>query len=168
MKILTKYSILLLITLLTLLTGCSESTQQNTVIQVAAIEASDECHLCGMIISRFPGPKGQIADQSQHIKKFCSTRDMFSYLLDPEHSHNIKNAWVHDMGKVPWQHPTNDYFIDAKSAWYVIGSSQMGVMGPTLASFSEPSTAKSFIAQFGGTLYRFEEITLNILIKMGE
>ena len=34
--------------------------------------------------------------------KFCSTRDMFAFILDPENQHNIQQAFVHDMAVTPW------------------------------------------------------------------
>jgi copper chaperone NosL len=44
-------------------------------------------------------------------------------------------------------------------AWFVIGSSQTGAMGETIGSFSVKTDAEAFIEQYGGKLYRFDEIT---------
>ncbi|MEH6627281.1 MAG: nitrous oxide reductase accessory protein NosL [Motiliproteus sp.] len=148
--------------------GCSEDTAEKLAAQTAVvIESGDECHLCGMIISNFPGPKGQLYERGQNsTMKFCSTRDMFAYLLDPEHQHNIQTAYVHDMAITPWDHPDQETYIDAKKAWYVIGSNKPGAMGPTLGSFSTEANAKAFADLNGGKLYKFDDLTLEMISAM--
>lgn len=146
--------------------ACSEqeSADQAMVRQAVAIEQADECHLCGMIISNFPGPKGEnFSKSSDTVNKFCSTRDLFSFVLQPENKRQVKEIYVHDMSKTPWQRPEDEYFIDAREAWFVIGSEKRGAMGKTLASFAQKSDAEVFIKEFGGQLYRFDEITIDVL-----
>jgi len=131
-----------------------------------AIEKNDECHICGMIIKGFPGPKGQLYKRGNESSlKFCSTRDMFSYLLDPEHQHAIQTVYVHDMAASLWDTPDDAFFIDARTAWYVAGHIRKGAMGPTLASFLDKNVATSFIEQYGGELYRFEDINQAVLLQ---
>ncbi|UTV29446.1 nitrous oxide reductase accessory protein NosL [Photobacterium atrarenae] len=152
--------------LLSLGVACSDQNteQQAMVRQAAAIEQADECHLCGMIISRFPGPKGESYSKStESVSKFCSTRDLFSYILQPENQRQVKEIYVHDMSKTPWQKPEDEYFIDAREAWYVIGSEKKGAMGKTLASFARQEDANSFMAEFGGKVYQFDEISIEML-----
>ncbi len=150
------------------LTACSEDQPQKlSAQQTVAIESGDECHLCGMIITNFPGPKGQLFERGQQrTNKFCSTRDMFTYLLDPEHRHNIQSAFVHDMAITPWASPDEDAYIDARKAWYVIGSTRKGGMGPTLASFSSQADAKAFADIYQGQLYTFDDLTLELISSM--
>lgn len=146
--------------------ACSEqeSAEQAMVRQAVAIEQADECHLCGMIISNFPGPKGEnYSKSSDTVNKFCSTRDLFSFVLQPENKRQVKEIYVHDMSKTPWQHPEDGYFIDAREAWFVIGSEKKGAMGETLASFSKKTDAEVFINEFGGELYSFDDITIDVL-----
>ncbi|MBL4911343.1 MAG: nitrous oxide reductase accessory protein NosL, partial [Alteromonadaceae bacterium] len=65
-----------------LLTSCGESKQEKMLHQAVKIESGDECHLCGMMIGEFGGPKGEIyRKEGGSVKKFCSTRDMLSYYL---------------------------------------------------------------------------------------
>lgn len=85
-----------------ILFGCGESEQQQMVKQAQAIEAADECHVCGMVIKNYPGPKGQAYQKGEeNTVRFCSTRDMFSYLLQPENQRQIEQIFVHDMSKTP-------------------------------------------------------------------
>lgn len=147
------------------LLGCGETADELQLAQHAmAIERSDECHLCGMIINGFPGPKGQLYERNnEQNMTFCSTRDMFSYLLDPEHQHAIQTVYVHDMAASLWDTPNDEFFINARTAWYVAGHSRKGAMGPTLASFSNKEVADTFAKQYGGEIYQFEEITQDLL-----
>ena len=163
---LLNYSMLLIMA--ALLTACSEQATHTTMArQAMAIENGEECHLCGMVINKFPGPKGQLYQRGyQRSKKFCSTRDMFAYLLDPEHKHQVQQAYVHNMAITQWQKPQENTYIDTKAAWYVIGHSQKGAMGPTLATFKQQADAKAFAAEFGGQLYLFEQLTTELVSKM--
>jgi copper chaperone NosL len=159
-----KLSILALVISSISLTACNEDPTEQIINQAVAIEKSDGCHLCGMIIEGFPGPKGQLFNKTSYIShKFCSTRDLFGFLLQPENVRQVKEVYVHDMGKTPWQKPTDEFFINAKDAWFIIGSSKNGAMGETIASFSQQNDAKAFSTEFGGKLYRFSEITIDII-----
>lgn len=146
------------------LSACGQEDNSSPIRQAVAIEHGDECHLCGMLIGNFPGPKGELyLKTDQTVKKFCSTRDLFSFLLDPEYQKQVKEIYVHDMAKSPWQAPQDSHFIDARQAWYVVGSSQTGAMGKTLASFGKQQDANAFAAEFGGQVYPFEQISLSML-----
>lgn len=167
------YKSLAFITVLTVavtsLMSCSDNAEQQQIIHKAvAMESSDECHLCGMLITRFDGPKGEVfrKETGDQVFKFCSTRDMFSYFLDPENKRNVAQMLVHDMSKMPWGSDSIDdkHFIDAKTAWYVTGSEKTGAMGETLASFSKESDAKAFAKEFGGKVISFSDINYDTLM----
>ena len=150
--------------------GCSQPQQsQQQVQQPVAIEAADECHLCGMLVANFGGPKAELfkkgitEQEGKKVHKFCSTRDMFSFYLDPENKRNVTTIYVHDMSKSPWNEPNDSYFIDARTAWYVAGSSQTGAMGKTLASFAKQVDAEQFAQEFGGQVLSFAQIDLSVL-----
>ncbi|MFT6249946.1 MAG: copper chaperone NosL [Cognaticolwellia sp.] len=153
----------------TTLMSCSDKAEQQKMLhQAVAIESADECHLCGMLITRFDGPKGEVfrKETGDQVFKFCSTLDLFSYYLDPEHKRNVAQILVHDMSKMPWGSESIDdkYFIDAKTAWYVTGSEKTGAMGKTLASFSQQSDAQAFAKEFGGKVLSFADINYDVLM----
>ena len=78
----------------TTLMSCSDKAEQQEILhQAVAMESADECHLCGMLITRFDGPKGEVfrKEMGDQVFKFCSTRDLFSYYLDPENTRNVAN-----------------------------------------------------------------------------
>lgn len=153
---------------LIIISACSDnSAQQDVIHKAVAMESSDECHLCGMLITNFDGPKGEVfrKEQGENVFKFCSTRDMFSYYLDPENTRNVSQILVHDMSKMPWGSDSIDdkYFIDAKKAWFVTGSEKTGAMGKTLASFSLQSDAQAFSKEFGGKVLSFKDVNQDSL-----
>ncbi|MEW6990332.1 nitrous oxide reductase accessory protein NosL [Colwelliaceae bacterium 6441] len=169
MKYLSKF--IAVLCMVSLFSACSKNEEgHQTIHQAAAIESADECHLCGMLISHFDGPKGELfrkgiteADGNK-VHKFCSTRDMFSFYLDPENKRNVTTMLVHDMSKSPWNAPNDNYFIDARTAWFVAGSSQTGAMGQTLASFSQKNDAQTFADEFGGKVLTFQQVDLSVLM----
>lgn len=154
-------------TLLALLVGlgllaCSEpETEQKSLVPVA-FHDSDECHVCGMIITDFPGPKGQAVGKDE-VKKFCSAAEMLGWWLQPENHHAQSKLYVHDMGRSHWDTPDDAHLIDAKTAYYVLGTGLKGAMGVVLASFAEQAVAQKIAADTGGRVLRFEEIDLALL-----
>lgn len=151
-----------------ILMGCDKSEEPTKTLTPVAIETGDECHVCGMLITNFPGPKGEAYVRGSGIPlKFCSTRDLFSYMLQPESKVIVAKVYVHDMGATDWNHPANTAFVDARSAWYVADQPLKGAMGPTLASFRTQQDAQAFHVKHGGRLLRIEDITLEILANLG-
>ncbi len=158
---------LFLALLLAALTACSEAPEEQTPATPVAFESGDECHVCGMIIQEFPGPKGQAVEaRSGAVRKFCSTRDMLSWWLEPENQNLRASLFVHDMARSDWQHPDDRHLIDARGAFYVVGSDLQGSMGPTLASFGNQQAAEQLARDQGGRVLRFEEITPATLAEL--
>ncbi|MCW8884306.1 MAG: nitrous oxide reductase accessory protein NosL [Motiliproteus sp.] len=162
---LSKRRFLLLTGSVLLLAGCqSENKAIAKEQRPEVIHPNDACHLCGMTIQNFPGPKGQLYERGNNkCLKFCCTRDMFAYWLDPEHRHNIQGAFVHDMSKTHWQKPSDQLYIDARRAIYVVGHNRKGALGPTLASFSNRDASHEFMKNFGGEVYIFSEISEHLI-----
>jgi len=127
------------------LTGCSDDRQQAVPLSPQAFHSDDECHVCGMVITRFPGPKGQVLDeQAGNVKKFCSVSEMVSWLVQPENRHALDGAWVHDMAQSPWDKPDDSHLVKATDAFYVPDPALQGAMGMSLASFAKRSAAENF------------------------
>ena len=147
------------------ITGCTDAEQQVLAKpDPVHFESGDECHVCGMAISNFPGPKGQaFTEREQNIRKFCSTKDMLAWFLQPENENRDHTLYVHDMAQTQWEHPEDAHLIDAREAFYVAGSSRAGAMGPTLASFATETSANDFAAEYGGQVLAFADITLDHL-----
>ena len=146
---------LLFIFLALTLCACSKPTAP---VVPQAITAKTYCSLDSMVLSGFPGPKAQIHYATGSPDFFGDTMEMFSIYLQPEQKKHITGIFTQDMGKTDWENP-KDNWIDAKQAYYVLGSQKTGSMGPTIASFSLLHDAENFTKQFGGKVLRFEQVT---------
>ena len=144
------------------LAACGDKQEVQQSLDPVAFHESDECHVCGMIIADFPGPKGQAVDKAG-VKKFCSTAEMLGWYLQPENKLLDAKLYVHDMGKSEWAHPSDEHLIDARTAWYVAGTPLKGAMGVSLASFADEQQAQQLAAEHGGRVLRFEEIDHAVL-----
>lgn len=147
------------------LVSCGETKEAPKVnLNAVHIENGDECHLCGMIINQFAGPKGEMFEKGKSsVRKFCSINDLFAYMLQPENLHNTVKVYVHDMAIGTWEDTQEKQLIDAKEAWFVSGHKLQGAMGPSLASFKQQADAEAFIVAQGGDLLTFSDITLERL-----
>lgn len=144
------------------LAGCNEPETAQQALEPVAFHPSDECHVCGMVISDFPGPKGQAVEKGG-VYKFCSTAEMLGWWMQPENRLLDAKLYVHDMGRSAWDSPQDEHLIDATSAYYVAGTSLKGAMGAVLASFAEEAAAQKLAAEQGGRVLRFEEIDQAVL-----
>lgn len=157
-----KYYALLL--LVPLLFGCNKSEATDHVHKAEMIHEHDRCHLCGMVITKYPGPKGQVHLKAEKtVPKFCSVRDMFNFALQSENKRQIDYMMVHDAGKTDWDQPDDGAFIDAKNAFYVYGTTKKAVMGPAVVPFSTRAAAEAFAKEYGGRVLSFDDITLELL-----
>jgi len=157
---------LIAVLITSLLFACSESSGSKISYDPITFEKADECHVCGMAITRFAGPKGQAFEtRSDKVRKFCSTLDLVVWYLQPENKPNIKAIYVHDMGRSPWESPNDEHLISARDAVFVIGSDMQGSMGKTLASFLKETDAAKFAEQHGGELVVFNGLSLELLNK---
>ena len=73
---------------------------------------------------------------------------------------------MQDIGKTSWETPASNW-IDARSAFYVVGSKKRGSMGPTFASFSDEAAARAFADKEGGKVLRFAEVTPDMAVLDG-
>lgn len=134
------------------------SPKEETTATPLPITTGTACSMDGMILADFPGPKGQIHYASGEPDFFCDTTEMFSIYLQPEQQKRITGIFTQDMGKADWEKP-EDHWIDARHAWFVLGSSMTGSMGPTIAAFAEEKAAQDFAGKHGGKVLKFKEVT---------
>lgn len=160
----TAFTLALAFTGVAVLGGCSKS--EPVAVKPIEITRSTTCSLDGMTLMDYPGPKAQMQYDHGNPDFFCDTIEMFSIYLKPEQQQRVRAVFVQDMAKADWNNPAG-HWIDAKTAFYVAGSKRQGSMGPTLASFASEADASAFAAKEGGKVYRFEQITPDMVVLDG-
>jgi len=121
-----------------------------------------KCPVCGMFVSKFPKWASKIETTNGHTHYFDGVKDMMKfYFNSAKYGHNhTKN----EMSKIG----VTDYYslelIDARNAFYIVGSNIYGPMGEELIPFKDEIQAKKFMTDhFGKKLLKFEEIKNEIL-----
>ena len=151
------------------LTGCG---QESKLPPPPPFELTSEAigHYCGMNLLEHVGPKGQviIASGSEPFW-FSSARDALSFTMLPEEAKDIRAIYVSDMGKAKsWDNPGSTNWLDARQAFFVIGSSRQGGMGaPETVPFSERTAAERFVAEYGGRIVKFDEVPRDYVLGSG-
>jgi copper chaperone NosL len=116
---------------------------------------------CGMNLLEHPGPKGQIMlDSRIDPVWFSSARDALSFTMLPEEPKDIRAIYVSDMGKAPnWDEPGAANWVDARKAFFVLGSRIKGGMGADeTVPFSDKPAAEKFANENGGWVMTFTEV----------
>ncbi|MBI5786914.1 MAG: nitrous oxide reductase accessory protein NosL [Rhodocyclales bacterium] len=117
----------------------------------------DACPVCGMLVSKYPNWVATIVYKDGHAHHFDGAKDMFKFWFDPPkyvaaHSREmIASIWV------------TDYYglqrIDARRAYYVVGSDVLGPMGHELVPLASKADAEDFVKEHkGARLLRFEQV----------
>ena len=150
-----------------LLSGCGDKAAEQTSLAPVEIDRSTSCELDGMLLADYPGPKAQIHFAGQDKPSFfCDTVELFSTLLAGEQVRAVQAVYVQDMGKADWNQPQG-HWIDAKTAFYVLGSKRHGSMGPTIGSFAQEADAQKFATEYGGKVLRFGDIKADMVDLSG-
>lgn len=142
------------------LAGCSDNGEIEIPKPVALTEAAIG-HYCGMNVLEHPGPKGQVMlGQIPEPIWFSSARDVVAFTMLPEEAKNISAIYVSDMAKAPsWEEPGAENWIDAREAFYVVGSSVRGGMGAAeTVPFSTEAAAAGFAEKNGGQVVGYADI----------
>lgn len=152
-----------------LFAACEEKTAEAPP-PPQQLTASSTGHYCGMNVLEHSGPKGQIilASQKEPVW-FSSARDAFSFTMLPEEPKDVRAVYVSDMSKAPsWDRPGEANWVDAKQAFFVIGSRIKGGMGAEeTVPFSDKAAAEKFAAEQGGHIVSFDEMPRQYVLGSG-
>jgi copper chaperone NosL len=155
----------LVLAIVVLLAACGEG--KKPVPPPAALTADAIAHFCGMAVADHPGPKAQIfvAGQDKPVW-FTSVHDAVAFTLLPEEPKDIRAFYVTDMASAPsWDHPEQGRWIDAKTAFYVIGSDTAGGMGtPEAVPFATRAAADGFAQGHGGQVVALDAIPRDYIL----
>jgi len=125
----------------------------------------ERCRVCGMFVSKYPAWIGSIYFTSGQPAFFDGPKDLFTYLL------NLKKFAPGVMPSMVSAIKVKDYYslaaIDARTAWYVIGSDVYGPMGHELVAFGKESDALEFMKDHRGKkVVRFGDVTSALLTTL--
>jgi copper chaperone NosL len=151
-----------------LLAACEEK-QQAAAPAPHEITREAIGHYCNMIVADHPGPKGQVflIGEEKPIW-FSSVRDTIAFTMLPEEPKNIAAIYVNDMGRASWEKPEPATWIEARQAWYVVGSAQRGGMGAVEAvPFAQKTAAEQFVREHGGRIVTFAEMPPSFILGEG-
>ena len=142
--------ILVLIILLSSFLNATSFSKEATVEPVLVQKGEEKhwCPVCGMSIKKFYKTSHTSTLENGTPRQYCSIRclakDKEEYGID-ENNIQVVDAKTQKL-------------IDAKNAFYVVGSKVKGTMSMTSKlAFQKESDAKDFIIQYGGKLSTFDE-----------
>lgn len=163
---------LLVVLLSGVLVGCDGTAAD--LPQPIEPTAESVSHFCGMLLAEHDGPKGQIfiKGRAQPIW-FSSVSETIAFTLLPEEPAGVAAIYVNDMGRTDDQdRPRPGAWVEARQAWYVLGSDErgragMGDMQREPMPFADRDDARRFQAAHGGRLLRFSEIPEDAILGNG-
>ncbi|MCP4380430.1 MAG: copper resistance protein CopZ [Hyphomicrobiales bacterium] len=153
---------------LILVAGCSGDTPEADMPQPIALTEEAAGHYCQMVILEHEGPKAQMYLAGMPAPLwFSQVRDGIAYLKSPERTGEILILYVNDMGAaLSWDEPGIDNWIDAESAFFVVGSDAIGGMGaPELVPYANEDEARDFAERRGGEVMRLAEIPAEAVLS---
>jgi len=150
-----------LVILLLTLNACTKQIE-NQNYSAVNLSNSDACYVDAMILMQHPGPKAQMLRKNDERIFFCDTKEFFIELLAPEVAGQTLASFVQDAGGRAWG-SYSDAWIEAKKAYYVFDSNQLGAMGPTIVPFSQIDAANAFIQKHHGEVKKYSEITIETI-----
>ena len=148
-------ALLLIILCATLRIGYSDDSE-------VIIKKTDRCPVCGMFVYKYPKWVARIVLKNGEYYFYDGAKDMFKHIFDTAKYTPGKSP--EDMDSIV----VTDYYetelIDAKTAFYVIGSDVLGPMGHELLPFKDEESAKEFMEDHkGNKIIRFQEVTADVI-----
>lgn len=125
----------------------------------------DLCPVCGMVVSKYPAWTATVVYGNGHAHHFDGAKDLFKYLFDPaRYARGHRAADIARIGVTEYYELRR---IDARAAWYVIGSDVLGPMGHELIPLASRADAEEFLRDHGGRrILRFGEVTKGLAEKL--
>jgi copper chaperone NosL len=125
----------------------------------------DHCPICGMLVAKYPGWVAAVRFRSGALHYFDGAKDMFKFVLDLPHRAPGRGADA--IAAVVVTEFYDLARIDARSAWYVIGSDVLGPMGHELVPLKSGGDAEEFARDHKGRrTVRFDQVTLHLVEEL--
>ncbi len=143
------------IIMICLLMGAVVSAADKNTI---AVPSTAKCPVCGMFVAKYPDWTATSRFKDGSINYYDGPKDMFSHYFNTARYTPGKRQ--SDIVALSVKEYYSLAMIDARSAFFVIGSDVNGPMGAELIPFRTEKDAQSFKADHKGKkLLRFNEIS---------
>lgn len=121
-----------------------------------------KCPVCGMFVVKYPDWAASTRFKDGTQSYYDGPKDMFSHYLDIARYTPGKRPT--DITELSVREYYSLTMIDARSAWFVIGSDVYGPMGNELIPFKNQQDAVAFKAEHKGKrILRFNDVTRQII-----
>ncbi len=138
-----------------------KSDKNSTSINVTK---EDKCPVCGMFVYKYPKWTTQIVYKSGSRLSFDGVKDMMKFYFDRNKYGKFEALTKDNISNILVRDYYSQKSIDAKSAFFVIGSNVTGPMGDELIPFKNKRDAKTFMSDHNGKkIILFDEIKLSDL-----
>lgn len=129
--------------------------------------ARESCPVCGMLVSKYPNWVATIVYKDGHAHYFDGAKDMFKFWFEPakyaagHRREDMAALWVTDF--------YNLQAVDARKAWYVIGSDVLGPMGHELVPLANQEDAADFLKDHKGKkVLSFDQVSQDLPLKLDD
>lgn len=144
----------------------------TAVISVSAADISpqmpskeDKCPVCGMFVYKYPDWIAEIIFTDGTIYFFDGAKDLFKFYLDLKKYVPHKN--IDEIAAIYVTEYYHMKLIDAKAAFFVIGSDVYGPMGKELIPLETEADAREFLQDHkGDRMVKFEHVKPFIIQKL--
>lgn len=145
--------------------AASAAAQEGVVIPKPG--ARDLCPVCGMLVSKYPNWTATALYRDGHAHNFDGAKDLFKYLQElPKYAPGHRKEDLAGLYVTEFYGLTR---IDARRAFYVIGSDVLGPMGHELVPLETRADAEEFLKDHKGRqILTFEQITREIIDRVDD
>jgi nitrous oxide reductase accessory protein NosL len=126
---------------------------------------TDTCPVCGMFVTKYPDWVATLVFKGGPVLHFDGVKDLFKALFDlPRY---VPGRTAEDIQTIA----ATEYYglaqVDARTAWFVLGSDVLGPMGHELIPLANEEDAREFMQDHQGQrILRFEEITPEVIREL--
>lgn len=125
----------------------------------------DTCPVCGMFVAKYPEWVATVMYRDGHAHHFDGAKDLFKYLHD--RARYAPGHEAEDMVTIAVTDYYNVRRIDARSAFYVVGSDVLGPMGHELVPLETRTEAEEFLSDHAGKrIVAFDEVTPELIASL--
>ncbi|NPA50962.1 MAG: hypothetical protein GXO02_04970 [Epsilonproteobacteria bacterium] len=137
--------------------------KDKNALNISHIEVpkDSKCPVCGMFVYKYPKWAAHMRVDGKDYY-FDGVKDMMKFFI-------FDGDFPYDRKKIEKMEVSDFYTldaIDAKKAFYVIGSNVYGPMGNELIPFKNKKEALNFIKDHGGKIVKFSDIDDKLVISL--